>query len=98
MADNWNMGSTDAAASWSSGPAPSANGGWDSHASNGHSRNDRGSYRSYDDDSRRGRKESDRGFGGGGYSGGGGYGGGYGGGRGGGFGGGRFGRSEPQEL
>ncbi|PIA17782.1 P-loop containing nucleoside triphosphate hydrolase protein, partial [Coemansia reversa NRRL 1564] len=56
-----------------------------------------GSYRSYDDDSRRGRKESDRGFGGGGFGGGGGYGGG-GGGRGGGFGGGRFGRSEPQEL
>ncbi|KAJ2897637.1 ATP-dependent RNA helicase dbp2 [Coemansia aciculifera] len=82
---------------------------------NGYSRSDsrpeRGSYRSYDDSSRRDRKEYDRepsssygGHGGGGYGGGsygGSGGGGYGGGRGGGFGGGgggRFGRSEPQEL
>ncbi|KAJ2584571.1 ATP-dependent RNA helicase dbp2 [Coemansia sp. RSA 1836] len=80
---------------------------WDSRHSNGYSRSDsrpeRGSYRSYDDSSRRDRKEYDREPGGsygghsGGYGGGGSYSGG--GGRGGfGGGGGRFGRSEPQEL
>ncbi|KAJ2433271.1 ATP-dependent RNA helicase dbp2, partial [Coemansia sp. RSA 2424] len=80
---------------------------WDSRHSNGYSRSDsrpeRGSYRSYDDSSRRDRKEYDREPGGsygghsGGYGGGGSYSGG--GGRGGfGGGGGRFSRSEPQEL
>ncbi|KAJ2007773.1 ATP-dependent RNA helicase dbp2 [Coemansia thaxteri] len=73
--------------------------GWDSRPSNGNSRSERGSYRSYDDSSRRDRKEYDRepsggygggysgGGGGGGYSGGGGGGGGYSGsgGRGGGY-------------
>ncbi|KAJ1941513.1 ATP-dependent RNA helicase dbp2, partial [Kickxella alabastrina] len=63
----------------------------------GYSRQDRGSYRSYDDNSRSDRKDYDRGGSSGGY--GGGRGGSYSsGGRGGGFGGGRFSRQEPQEL
>ncbi|KAJ2777760.1 ATP-dependent RNA helicase dbp2, partial [Coemansia javaensis] len=81
--------------SWSAAPAAPANGGssWDSRPGDSYARNDRGSYRSYDDSSRRDRKESDHGYGGdrgggGGYGGNrGGYGGGYGGG-GGGYGGG----------
>ncbi|KAJ2162754.1 ATP-dependent RNA helicase dbp2 [Coemansia sp. RSA 552] len=82
MADGWNSGGGGAGSSCRS--------------SGGYARNDRGSYRSYDDGSRRDRKEFDNG-------GSGGYGGGYGGGRGGGYRGGggfggRFGRSEPQEL
>ncbi|KAJ2857384.1 ATP-dependent RNA helicase dbp2 [Coemansia erecta] len=82
---------------WNSTSA-SASGGWDSgRASNGYSRPDRGSYRSYDDNSRRDRKDFGSHSSTRGDSYGGGYGGGYGSSRGG-RGGGRFSHPPPQEL
>ncbi|KAJ2286285.1 ATP-dependent RNA helicase dbp2, partial [Coemansia sp. RSA 2706] len=119
MSDGWATSGGNAS-EWAPAPPPPppSNGhgqdSWSSRPSADYSRSDRGSYRSYDEGSRRDRKEYGRDdYGGGGYGGRGGYGrdggsrGGYdhgggfggGGGYGGGYGGGgRFGRSAPQEL
>ncbi|KAJ2233483.1 ATP-dependent RNA helicase dbp2 [Coemansia sp. RSA 1722] len=89
----WGDSSNGAGTSWAPNPSSSRSGGdWDGgRSSNGYSRPDRGSYRSYDDNSRRDRKDFGHGSGGRGDS----FG--YGGGRGG-RGGGRFSRPQPQEL
>ncbi|KAJ2175368.1 ATP-dependent RNA helicase dbp2, partial [Coemansia sp. RSA 560] len=101
MSDGWNTSGGNASAGWA--PAPPSNSYQQDSSSSrpplDYSRNDRGSYRSYDDDSRSGRKEygrsgESRGYGGGSSYGGGGssYGGGgsgsYGGGGGNSYGGG----------
>ncbi|KAJ1840660.1 hypothetical protein LPJ57_010520, partial [Coemansia sp. RSA 486] len=62
----WGDSSNGAGTSWAPNPSSSRSGGdWDGgRSSNGYSRPDRGSYRSYDDNSRRDRKDFGHGSGG----------------------------------